>query len=75
MPSRRPVHAHRLIVVAQAALEHTRIVVRGHVPVAAHLIVNVLAIARRIRACARAEAELGVRDKGRPFVILLICTE
>ena len=75
VPSARPIHAHRLVVVAIAALEHARIVVGRHVPVAAHLVVDVLAVRRRVRADACTEAELGVRDEGRPFVVLLRSAE
>lgn len=74
-PRRRPIHTHRLVIVALAALEHTRVVVRRHVPIAAHLVVDVLAVARRVRARACAEAELGIRDEGCPFVILFVRAE
>lgn len=75
VPGRGAVHTHRLVVVAQAALKHARVVVRRHVPVAAHHVVDMVAVHRRVRADARAEAELRVRDERRPLVVLQPCAE
>lgn len=70
VPCRCAINAHREIVVAEARLKHTTVVVRRHIPVATHHVVDVLAVARCVRACARAEAELVVADEARPLVVL-----
>lgn len=59
-PSRRPIDTHRLVIIALTALKHTCVVVRRHVPVATHLVVDMLAVARRVRTCAGTEAELSI---------------
>lgn len=70
---RRAVHAHGLARVALTALKRPGIVVRGHVPRAAHLVVDVLAERGRVGpVLARAEAELRVRHVVRPLVHLHI---
>jgi len=51
------------------------VIVSGHVPHAAELVVDVLAVLRRVRANARANAELGIVDEFGPFVILEAGTE
>jgi hypothetical protein len=75
VPRGRAVHAHREVVVRLAALERARVIVGGHVPVATHLVVDVLAVLARIRAGARPEAELGVGDERRPLVVLQVSTK
>ena len=55
-----------------AALEHARVVVAGHVPHAAHDVVDVLAVLGRAGpVLARADAELVRGHEVRPLVRLL----
>ena len=75
-PRRGAVDTHRLVIIAQAGLEHARVVVGGHVPHAAHDIVDVLAERGRAGAVfASAEAELGVGHEVCPLVHLAQLTE
>jgi hypothetical protein len=70
VPGGGTINAHRKVIVTVAVLEDTGVVVGGHVPEAAHLVVDVLAVASGVLADAGAEAELGVRHEGSPFVVL-----
>lgn len=57
--------------IALALLKHTRVVVGGHVPRTAHLVVDMLAQRGRVGAVlARTDAELLRRHEIRPFVDL-----
>jgi hypothetical protein len=46
-----------------------------HIPIAAHNVVNVLAVLGRIRSCAGFETDLIVRYERVPFMILEIAAE
>jgi len=71
-----PVDTHGLATIPLAVLKHARIVVGWHVPLTTHLVVDVLAERRRLRArLARAEAEHRIGDKVRPFEDLLQWSE
>jgi len=70
MPCGSAVHTHWEVVVSKAVLEDTRVIVGGHIPEAAHDVVNVLAVFRGIGTSASAETELSVRDERGPLVIL-----
>ena len=70
VPRRGTVDTHGLRVVALAVLEDALIVVGGHVPVAAHLVVDVLAVLGGVGPDAGAEAELVLGDERGPLVVL-----
>jgi len=70
IPSRGSVDTHGEIIVTEAGLEDTSVVVTWHVPAATHFIVDVLAIACSIGSSASAEAKLRVRHVIRPLVVL-----
>lgn len=75
MPSGSAVNAHRKVIVGFARLEFARVIVSRHVPVAAHLVVGVLAVLPRIGASASAHAELRGADEAGPFGVLTVRSE
>lgn len=75
MPGGSTVNAHGKIIVGFARLKFARGVVGRHVPVAAHLVVDVLAVLPRIGAGTSAHAELRSTDEAGPFGILQVGSE
>jgi len=70
VPSGCPVYTHGECIISLARFEFTRIVVSRHVPVAAHNIVDMLAVPSGIRTNASTEAELSSRHEIGPLVVL-----
>ena len=64
-PGGRAVDAHGEIVISEARLEDSGVVVRRHVPVAAHHVVDVLTIAGGVRSSLEEErvVKIGKRVK------------
>jgi len=71
IPGRGTVDTHGFTNIAIARLEDAIAVVSGHVPVATHHVVDVLAVGRSIRADACTDAEIGRAHKVGPLVELL----
>ena len=74
-PRRCAIYTHRSANIAITALEYTCVVVRCHVPIAAHHVVDMVALDCCFCTYARTEAELIVCDEGRPFVVLQVLNE
>jgi len=70
VPGAGTVNTHRKIVIALAILVSTSVVVGGDVPVAAHLVVDVVAELGSITTDAGTNAELRVGDELGPLVVL-----
>lgn len=70
VPCGSTIDTHGQVVVALAVLERAGSVVCGHVPVAAHHIVDVLTISGSVCSGTSAETELGGGHERGPFVIL-----
>jgi len=70
VPGRRSVNTHGECIVTLARFEFTGIVVCGHVPVAAHDIVDVLTVPRGIGTNAGTDAELSSGHEVGPLVVL-----
>jgi len=75
VPGGCTVDAHGEVVVGLARFEGTSIIIRGHVPVTAHLIVNMLAVFPGVRTSAGTHAELGSAYEVGPLVVLNLSTE
>jgi len=75
VPGGGTVYAHGEVVIRFAGFEFTGCVVGGHVPLAAHLVIDMLAILSGVGACARAHAELGGAHEARPFCVLEVRAE
>lgn len=74
MERRAVVDTHRLANITLAIFEHTRVVVSRHVPEAAQLIIDMLAVRRGIgTGFASPEAEFVEPYEFRPFVHLREC--
>jgi len=71
VPGRGTVDTHGFTDIAIARLEDAIAVVRGHVPIATHHVVDVLAVGRSIHADACTDAEFGRAHKVGPLVELL----
>jgi len=72
---RGTIDTHGEIIVAIAGLIGSSVVIGRHVPVAAQQVIDVIAVLGGIGTNAGTEAEFGVGDEGRPFMILEIGTE
>jgi len=70
VPGGSSVNTHGQVIVAVAGLELAGVVVGGHVPGAAHDIIDVLAVLSSVGTGARTEAELIGGHKVGPFVVL-----
>jgi len=75
MPSRSTINTHRKIVIGFARFEYARIVIGRHVPVAAHLVIDMLAVLPSVGASASAEAKFGVTHEAGPFCVLEVGAE
>jgi hypothetical protein len=70
VPGAGAVDTHGEIIIGVAVLVGTGVVVGGDVPVATHLVVDVVAVLGSITANASTDAEFSVRDERCPLVVL-----